>query len=128
MSIPIRIGRKWQGRTRKTGFPSVSENFDSYEDANNFIIKTKASMLSLKHNGVRDVRKMTIGSLIDGYMEEHEGVPFGKNKTAVLKTLKRDLGDISPAFYRRSGHDVRQSEEEGRCQRSHDLDRKAGRT
>lgn len=82
------------GRVRKAGFPSVSENFDSYDDADDFITTTKAKMIALTHNDVRVVKNMTIGSLIDDYNAEHEGVEFGDNKTAVLKTLRRDLGDV----------------------------------
>ena len=94
MSKPIKIGDKWQGRVRKVGQPSVSANFDTYAAANNFIIKTTAEMLSKKHVDIRQVKKTTIGSLIDDYNHVHANEEFGKNKTAVLKSLRRDLGEV----------------------------------
>jgi hypothetical protein len=63
MSEPFKDRRKWQGRVRKP--PPVSEKLDSHEDADNFIIKKKAELLSMMHNDVMAVRETTIGALIE---------------------------------------------------------------
>jgi hypothetical protein len=51
-------GEKWQVRVREQA--PASEKFDSHEDANNFIIKTKAAMLSMTHDDVLAVKETTI--------------------------------------------------------------------
>jgi integrase len=90
-----KIGSKWQARIRRAGFPSKSENFNSKAEAKAWAIKTEAAMISLKYQDVRVVAKTTIRTLIERYEKDIGAVkPFGKNKTAVLKTLKRDLGDV----------------------------------
>jgi hypothetical protein len=52
-------------------------------------------MIALKHQDVRASKKTTTGSLIATYTAEIGGdTGLEKNKTFVLKTLKRDLEEM----------------------------------
>lgn len=90
-----KVGDKWKARIRRTGSKSVSQNFSSRTDAKAWATKTEAAMIALKHQDIRSIAKTSVRDLIDHYNDEVGGEKgFQKNKTAVLKTLKRDLGDI----------------------------------
>ena len=58
----------------------------------------RAEIVARRFNDIRGLANITLKELIDWYFEEIEAAhPFGKNKTAVLRTWQRDHGDISLA-------------------------------
>ncbi len=89
------VGSKWQARIRKKGFPSTSENFDTYKEAKAWAVKTEAAMLLKQHKDKRAMKDITLGKLVDHYFEkEPSAKPYGKTKKANLNRVKRMLGSV----------------------------------
>ncbi|WP_061943005.1 site-specific integrase [Collimonas pratensis] len=95
MATIQKIGKRWRARVRKQGFPAVSEMFDTKARAQEWASKVESDMRALKFQDERIISDLTLGTLIDRYTEEIGAKkPFGKNKTAVLASLKTALGDV----------------------------------
>ncbi|MDR6583450.1 site-specific integrase [Herbaspirillum frisingense] len=91
-----KIGKRWRARIRRKGFPAQSEMFDTKAQAQDWASRQEADMRALKFQDVRIIADKTLGSAIDRYVEEQTQVkPLGKNKKAVLATLKRYLGKLT---------------------------------
>jgi hypothetical protein len=77
-------------RESNVGFPSDSDTFATKAEAKAWAAKTEAAMIALKRRDGRVVAKTTIASLMDRKNAEvGSGRGFGRNKTAVLKLLRR---------------------------------------
>lgn len=95
MATIQKIGKRWRARVRKQGFPAVSDMFDTKARAQEWAVKVESDMRSLKFQDGRIIAEMTLGTLIDRYtIEIGAKKPFGKNKAAVLGSLKLALGDV----------------------------------
>jgi integrase len=95
MATIEKIGKRWRARVRKTGFPAISEMFDTKAQANTWASEQEADMKARKFQDPRIIADKTFGFLIGRYIEEFGTTkPFGKNKAAVLQTLKLALGDV----------------------------------
>ncbi|AMO96840.1 hypothetical protein CFter6_4239 [Collimonas fungivorans] len=69
--------------------------FDTKARAQEWASKVESDMRALKFQDERIISDLTLGTLIDRYTEEIGAKKsFGKNKTAVLASLKIALGDI----------------------------------
>ena len=91
-----KIGKRWRARIRRKGFPAQSEMFDTKAQAQEWASRQEADMRALKFQDVRIIADKTLGAAIDRYTEEQTQVkPLGKNKKAVLATLKRHLGKLT---------------------------------
>lgn len=106
-------GTTWQARIRKPGYAPVAQNFPSRKEAEDWATVVEADMITRKHVSRPKAPGKRLADLIDLHIadamiakakrdakdrgspeSEAADSPFGKNKTAVLKALKRQLGDI----------------------------------
>jgi len=89
-----KIGDNWQARIRKPKL-QIAKNFPTLEDAKNWAVKTEAEFLEARLQDTRQMKDVTLGSLIElSFKKESPVKPFGKNKTAVYNRLKVTLGDV----------------------------------
>ena len=96
MASIIKIGKRWRAQIRRKGFPDATQTFDTKARAQEWASKTEADMRALKYQDERIISDMTLSTLIDRYTDEiGQTKPFGKNKAAVLKSLKIALGDLT---------------------------------
>ncbi|EJL93513.1 site-specific recombinase XerD [Herbaspirillum sp. CF444] len=78
-----------------TGFPAISEIFDTKAQATSWATEQEADMKARKFQAPRIIADKTLDFLIGKYVEEFgTAKPFGKNKAAVLQNLKLALGDV----------------------------------
>ena len=93
-SIRKREG-SWVAEIRRTGHKSVSKSFPTKSLASEWARKIESEMDASLYRDNRSLNSITFGDLIDCYTEEIGEIrPFGKNKAAVLKTLKTVLGSV----------------------------------
>lgn len=86
-------GTKWFAQIRRANHKSVSKTFPTKTLAAEWARKTEAAMDASDYKDARSLNSITFGDLIDKYRKEMEAVrPFGKNKSAVLTSLKSALG------------------------------------
>ena len=98
MASLLKIGNTWPAQVRRKGHKSITETFPMKAQAVAWARKVEAEMDARHFNDTRGLANITLKELIDWYLEEIGGVhPFGKNKTAVLRTWQRDHGDTSLA-------------------------------
>ena len=91
-----KIGKRWRARIRRKGFPAQSEMFDTKAQAQDWASRQEADMRALKFQDARIIADKILGTAIDRYIEEQSQVKtLGKNKKAVLATLKRHLGELT---------------------------------
>lgn len=96
MASIIKIGKRWRAQIRRKGFPDATQTFDTKARAQEWASKTEADMRALKYQDERIISDMSLSTLIDRYTDEiGQTKPFGKNKAAVLKSLKIALGDLT---------------------------------
>lgn len=119
MATILQVGKKWQARIRKPGFPSKSQNFPTKSEAVAWAKTTEADMITRKIKPGLSTAGIRIAHVIDQYIDEavqikqlialKEGKtipsgnqlstpdtsesPFGKNKKFTLARLKRTIGD-----------------------------------
>lgn len=93
MASVIKVGGKWRAQVRRKGFPVETRTFDVKSQAAAWAAKIEADMVALKHQDKRIIANLTLADLIDRYNLEIGTVkPFGKNKVAVLATLRERIG------------------------------------
>lgn len=93
-SIRKREG-SWVAEVRRTGHKSVSKSFPTKSLAAEWARKVESEMDTSLYRDNRSLNSITFGDLIDRYTLEIGAIrPFGKNKAAVLKTLKAALGGV----------------------------------
>jgi len=91
-SIRKREG-SWVAEVRRVGHKSVSKSFPTKSLASEWARKIEAEMDASRYQDSRSLNSITFGDLLDRYTLEIGSLrPFGRNKAAVLKTLKADLG------------------------------------
>ncbi|WP_211461179.1 hypothetical protein [Collimonas silvisoli] len=96
MASIIKIGKRWRAQIRRKGFPDATQTFNTKARAQEWATKTEADMRALKYQDERIISDMTLSTLIDRYTDEiGQAKPFGKNKTAVLKSLEITLGSVT---------------------------------
>ncbi len=119
MAAISKIGKRWQARIRKPGFPSHSQNFATKSEAIAWAATTEANMITRKIKPGLSAAGIRIADVIDKYIDEaieikklnslkeakkapyNEALsitdtsesPFGKDKTFTLARLKRTIGD-----------------------------------
>ena len=95
MASIIKVGKRWRAQVRRKGYPDKTETFGTKVLAEAWARGIEGDIESLRA-GVMPMGKLhTMGKLIEKY-EQEIGLskPFGRNKAAVLKTLKTLLGDV----------------------------------
>lgn len=93
-SIRKRDG-SWVADVRRTGHKSVSRSFPTKTLAAEWARKVEAGMDASTYRDTRSLHSITFGKLVDRYEAEIGGVrPFGKNKAAVIKSLRAALGAV----------------------------------
>jgi hypothetical protein len=91
-SIRKRNG-SWVADIRRKGHKSVSKSFPTKSLAAEWTRKIEREMDSSDYRDGRSLNSITFDELIDRYKREIGAIkPFGRNKAAVLESLKRDLG------------------------------------
>lgn len=96
MASILKQGEKWLARIRKVGYPETTETFDTYKEAKEWATKTESDMINQKHRDKKKLVQATVGDLVDKYITDiSPKKPMGKNKTAVMNSLKRSLGSVS---------------------------------
>ncbi len=93
-SIRKRNG-SWVADVRRTGHKSASKSFPTKTLATEWARRIESEMDAATYQDGRNLNSITFGDILDRYTEEiGKTKPFGKNKAAVLKSLKRDLGSV----------------------------------
>lgn len=88
-------GTGWFVQIRRTGHKSVSKSFPTKSLASEWARKVESEMDASLYRDNRSLNSITFGDLVDRYTEEIGAIrPFGKNKAAVLRTLKAALGNV----------------------------------
>lgn len=88
-------GTGWFVQVRRTGHKSVSKSFPTKSLASEWARKVESEMDASLYRDNRSLNSITFGDLVDRYTLEIGAIrPFGKNKAAVLKTLKAALGSV----------------------------------
>jgi hypothetical protein len=98
MASIVKIGNAWRAQVRRKGHKSVAETFSTKAQATQWARKIEAEMDAKRFKDARGLTNLTLKQLIDRYIEEIGAEhPFGKNKTAVLDSWRRNHGDTSLA-------------------------------
>lgn len=93
MGSVIPIGEKWRAQFRHKGVPAKTRTFTKKILADKWLNQLEADY-EAGRTGISTPAKDTLGALIDKYtLVIGKAKPFGKNKEAVLKLIKRHLGD-----------------------------------
>jgi integrase len=93
-SIRKRDG-SWVAEVRRTGHKSISKSFPTKSLASEWARRVESEMDASQYRDNRSLNSITFGDLIDRYTKEIGATrPFGKNKAAVLKSVKAALGDV----------------------------------
>lgn len=104
MASILKVGNAWRAQVRRKGHKSIAETFTTKAQAVAWARKIEAEMDARRFNDTRGLANITLNQLIDWYFDEiGTNHPFGKNKTAVLKTWQRNhgqvrLADITPDY------------------------------
>lgn len=94
-SIRKRDG-SWVADIRRKGHKATSKSFPTKSLATEWARKIEADMDSHTYQDSRGLNSITLGGLIDRYTQEIGKLkPFGKNKAAVLKSVKAAIGDVA---------------------------------
>jgi integrase len=89
MASFTKIGKSWRVRIRRAGFPPVTKTFTTKARAQEWAMTTEVQLNKGELTDREMIADVTVGDLIKRYCDElTKKKPFGKNKTAVLKTLK----------------------------------------
>jgi hypothetical protein len=95
MASTLKVGDAWRAQVRRKGHKSISETFSTKAQAVAWARKIEAEMNARRFNDTRGLSNLTLKDLIDWYFEEIGAVhPFGKSKTAVLRTWQRNHGQV----------------------------------
>lgn len=87
MASILKVGDAWRAQVRRKGHKSISETFSTKAQPVAWARKIEAEMDARRFNDTRGLANLTLKDLIDWYFEEIGSAhPFGKNKTAVLRT------------------------------------------
>jgi integrase len=98
MATYLKRGETWRAQIRRKGYKAVTATFPTKAQAQAWARKVEAEMDARRFNDTRGLANITLKELIDWYFEEIGAAhPFGKNKTAVLRTWQRDHGEVSVA-------------------------------
>lgn len=98
MATYLKRGETWRAQIRRKGYKAVTATFPTKAQAQAWARKVEAEMDARRFNDTRGLANITLKELIDWYFEEIGAAhPFGKNKTAVLRTWQRDHGEFSVA-------------------------------
>jgi len=93
MATISKRGSSWFAQIRRKGHKSISKSFPTKGMAQEWARKIEREMDTMDFKDGRGVALVTLGDLIDRYKRElGEIKPFGKNKAAVIESLKRKLG------------------------------------
>jgi integrase len=93
MATITKRGNSWFAQVRRKGHKSVSKSFPTKGLANEWSRKIEREMDASDYRDGRSLNSITLGELIDRYTREMGAIkPFGKNKAAVLASLKSDIG------------------------------------
>lgn len=95
MASILKIGSSWRAQIRRKGHKNITETFPTKAAAQQWARKIESEIDNQKYQDGRGLADITLSQLIDRYIEEISiEKPFGKNKSAVLASLKRSLGDL----------------------------------
>jgi integrase len=98
MASILKVGDAWRAQIRRKGHKSISETFSTKAQAVAWARKIEAEMDARRFNDTRGLANLTLKDLIDWYFDEIGAAhPFGKNKTAVLRTWQRNHGQVNLA-------------------------------
>lgn len=87
-----KIGSSWRARIRRIGHSPLTKTFSTKARAQAWATKTEAAILDGTYGADGIISEDTIGTLIDRYTKElTQKKPFGKNKKAVLKSLRQEF-------------------------------------
>lgn len=93
MASIIKRGESWFAQIRRKDHQSISKSFPTKGRAQEWARKVERDMDTMDYQDGRSLSSITLADLIDRYTAEIGAVkPFGKNKTAVLASLKTKLG------------------------------------
>lgn len=96
MASIIKIGASWRAQVRRKGFKPITESFPTKAMAQKWATKIESEIDSKKYQDGRGLADISLEKLIDRYIEEIGAEKtFGKNKAAVLASLKQNLGDLN---------------------------------
>ncbi len=96
MATITKRGTSWFAQIRRKGHKSISKSFPTKGMADTWARKIERDMDTMDFKDGRTLSSITLSALIDRYTSEIGQVsPFGKNKTAVLASLQKDLGAVS---------------------------------
>jgi integrase len=100
MATITKRGDSWFAQIRRKGHKSISKSFSTKTRAQEWARKIEREMDTMDFRDGRTISSMTVSDLIDRYTREMSAVKqFGKNKKAVLESLKEDLGAVAmPGF------------------------------
>jgi integrase len=94
-SIRKREG-SWVAEVRRTGHKSISKSFPTKSLASEWARKVESEMDANLYQDNRSLNSITFGDLIDRYKVEIGAIrPFGKNKSAVINSLRDALGKVA---------------------------------
>src|SRR5262245_60295905 len=95
-NFTVRDGRV-RALVRRAGITRCA-TFGSKGAARDWAARVEAELAELKATGVMQARDLTLGDLIDRYIDElYRARPWGRSKSADLARLKRDLGHRTPS-------------------------------
>jgi integrase len=93
MASILKIGKAWRAQIRRKGYQTMTETFPNKTLAVEWARGIEAQIDARRFNDKRGLEGMSVGDLIDRYNREIGGEKgFGKNKTAVLRALRHNLG------------------------------------
>lgn len=92
MASIIQVGGKWRAQVRRKGYPPQTQTFPTKVLADKWARQIEAE-IDAGRAGQLAPSHLTVGQLIERYEEEFgTAKPFGKNKAATLKLIKKWLG------------------------------------
>jgi integrase len=88
-------GDSWFAQIRRKGHKSISKSFPTKTLAQEWARKIERQIDTDDFQDGRSISATTIADLIDKYsLEKETERPFGKNKKAVLASLRKDIGSV----------------------------------
>lgn len=89
-------GESWVVDIRRKGHKSISKSFPTKGRAQEWSRQVEREMDTMDFKDLRSLADVQLEKLINRYIEEIGAIkPFGRNKKAVLESLKRDLGSVT---------------------------------
>jgi integrase len=96
MATITKRGASWFAQIRRKGHKSISKSFPTKGRAQEWARKVECEIDTDDFQDGRTVSSMTVSDLIDRYSKEmQDAKSFGRNKLAVLASLKRDIGTLT---------------------------------